>query len=79
MLHLPPTSADTLEMARNTALAEGLDYVYIGNVSTKNGQNTYCPGCKQLLIERSIFTIVRNRVRDGRCPNCSKQIIGVWK
>ena len=79
MLHLPPTSAETLEMARNTAISEGLEYVYIGNVSTKNGQNTFCPGCKQLLIERSMYTVIKNRVRDGRCPNCSKQIIGVWK
>jgi len=79
MRHLPPTSLQTLEMARNVAMAEGMEFVYIGNVQSRDGQNTYCPGCKNLLIERSGFTILQNRLKDGRCPDCSKEIYGVWK
>jgi pyruvate formate lyase activating enzyme len=79
MLHLPPTSAETLDLAREIALSEGLKYVYIGNISSKAGQNTYCPGCNSLLIERSGHTILQNRLKDGRCPSCSRQIYGVWK
>jgi pyruvate formate lyase activating enzyme len=79
MQHLPPTSLETLEMARKIAIEEGLDYVYVGNVASKEGQNTYCPGCKRLLIERSWHAILQNRVKDGRCPDCSKEIYGVWK
>jgi pyruvate formate lyase activating enzyme len=79
MLHLPPTSLKTLDMARQIGMSEGLDYVYIGNVASKEGQNTYCPGCKKLLIERSGYTILQNRLRQGRCPDCSKEIYGVWK
>jgi len=79
MRHLPPTSLKTLEKARQIAMSEGLDYVYVGNLSSKEGSNTYCPGCKKLLIERSGFTILKNRLRNGCCPDCSKEIYGVWK
>lgn len=79
MRHLPPTSLKTLDMAREIATSEGLDYVYIGNIQSEHGQNTYCPGCKTLLIERSGYTILRNRLKDGRCPDCATEIYGVWK
>jgi pyruvate formate lyase activating enzyme len=79
MLHLPPTSLKMLETARQIGMSEGLDYVYIGNVASREGQNTYCPGCNKLLIERSGYTILQNRLRQGRCPDCSKEIYGVWK
>jgi len=79
MRNLPATSLKTLETARKIAMNEGLNYVYIGNVASREGQNTYCPGCKKLLIERSGYTILQNRLRQGRCPDCSKEIYGVWK
>lgn len=79
MRHLPPTSAATLDSAREIAIGEGLNYVYIGNVRSKAGQNTYCPGCKGLLIERSGYTVLQQRVKDGRCPDCNREIYGVWK
>jgi pyruvate formate lyase activating enzyme len=66
-------------MAREIAMSEGLDYVYIGNIRSKVGQNTYCPGCEGLLIERSGYTILQNRLKEGRCPDCDKEIYGVWK
>ena len=79
MRNLPPTSAETLDMAREIAMSEGLNYVYIGNISSNVGQNTYCPSCKRLLIERSGYTVLQNIIKDGCCPDCSKQIYGVWK
>jgi pyruvate formate lyase activating enzyme len=79
MRHLPPTSLKTLDMAREIAIAEGLNYVYIGNILSEAGQNTYCPGCKSLLIERSGYTILQNRLNKGHCPDCGKEIYGVWK
>ncbi|OHB75943.1 MAG: AmmeMemoRadiSam system radical SAM enzyme [Planctomycetes bacterium RBG_16_55_9] len=79
MLNLPPTPLKTLEEARQIGLSEGLNYVYIGNLASKEGQNTYCPGCKRLLVERSGWMILQMRVRDGRCPDCGKEIYGLWK
>jgi len=79
MQHLPPTSLKTLDTAREIAMSEGLTYVYIGNISSKEGQNTYCTGCKSLLIERSGYTILQNRLKNERCPDCRAEIYGVWK
>jgi pyruvate formate lyase activating enzyme len=79
MRNLPPTSLETLETARGIAMEEGLDFVYIGNVASSQGQNTYCPGCKRLLIERSWHAILQNRIKGGRCPDCGKEIYGVWQ
>jgi pyruvate formate lyase activating enzyme len=79
MRNLPPTSPRTLDMARNIAINEGLEYVYIGNIRSREGQNTYCPDCKGLLIERSGYTILQYRLSDGKCPDCDREIYGVWK
>jgi pyruvate formate lyase activating enzyme len=78
MRHLPSTSAQSLERAREIALAEGLHYVYIGNVYSEQGQNTFCPACKGLLIERSGFRIMQNRMDQGRCDQCQHPVKGVW-
>ncbi len=79
MRHLPPTSLKTLDLAREIAMDEGLQYVYIGNILSKEGQSTYCPECKKLLIERTGYTILQNRIEQGRCPDCKKEIYGVWQ
>jgi pyruvate formate lyase activating enzyme len=79
MRNLPPTSLRTLETARKIAMDEGLHFVYISNVASKEGQNTYCPGCKKLLVERSGYTILQNRISQGGCPDCGREIYGVWK
>jgi len=78
MRHLPATSAETLEKARRIAISEGLWYVYIGNVTSRTGQNTYCPGCGRLLVERSGYTVLQNRISQGRCRDCGRRIYGVW-
>ena len=79
MRHLPPTPLQTLEAARRIALTAGLKYVYIGNRQTREGENTYCPNCGRLLIERVGFTVVQNRLADGACPDCKTPVHGVWK
>jgi len=79
MRHLPATSAATLDMARDIAANEGMEYVYIGNIASKTGSNTYCPKCKKLLIERVVYRILQNRISGGCCPDCGYQIYGVWQ
>jgi len=79
MQHLPPTPLETLDVARRIALEEGLYYVYIGNIRSREGENTYCPGCHKLLIERQSYVVVTNELKDGCCPDCGKKIYGVWK
>lgn len=79
MRNLPPTPAETLDRARDIAQSEGLSFVYIGNVSRPNAENTFCPGCKKLLIERRGYTVLQNRLQNGRCPGCQTEIPGLWQ
>jgi pyruvate formate lyase activating enzyme len=72
------TPATTLRQAYNIGLDAGLNYVYEGNVQGNGGENTYCPSCKVLLVERYGFTIESNRAAGGICPDCNCAIAGVW-
>jgi pyruvate formate lyase activating enzyme len=74
----PPTPLKTLERAWDLAKDAGLEFVYIGNVSEHRWNNTYCPGCGALLIHRAGFSVLKNSIRHGRCPTCSRSIAGVW-
>ncbi|MBU3933549.1 MAG: AmmeMemoRadiSam system radical SAM enzyme [Candidatus Omnitrophica bacterium] len=72
------TPASTLEEAREVAKRVGLKYVYIGNVPGHPAENTYCPDCRALLIERLGFSIKQNNVVEGRCKFCGRPIPGIW-
>jgi pyruvate formate lyase activating enzyme len=76
--NLPPTPVSTLEKAREIAQEEGMNFVYIGNVPGHKGENTYCPNCKQVLIERVGYRIIQINLKDGKCAFCGKTIPGVW-
>lgn len=78
LTNLPPTPVATLERAKAIADAEGLQYVYIGNVPGHAGENTYCPKCRNLLIERAGFTIAQMHLKNGKCK-CGQAVPGVWK
>jgi len=74
---LPPTDVKTLETAVEIGKDAGLKYVYAGNVKHGRYDNTYCPRCGELLIERSGFAVIQNKVKDGKCT-CGAEIEGVW-
>lgn len=78
LLNLPPTPVETLERAREFAIARGQRYVYIGNVPGHPGSHTYCPGCGQIVIERSGIFTTAIRMRSGACAACGTKIAGVW-
>jgi len=75
---LPPTPVSTLEKARNTALSSGLEYVYIGNIPGHEGEHTFCPKCKKLLIQRIGYMVGENHLKGGKCHYCGKPIPGIW-
>ena len=56
----------------------GLNYVYVGNVSGDTGENTYCPKCGKMLINRVRYFIRKNNIVDGKCMWCDEEIPGVW-
>ncbi|HOW72619.1 MAG TPA: AmmeMemoRadiSam system radical SAM enzyme [Phycisphaerae bacterium] len=76
--NLPPTPAATLDRCRKTALETGLHYVYVGNLPSHPGENTYCHQCKAELIRRVGYRIAANAVKEGKCPKCGTAIPGVW-
>jgi pyruvate formate lyase activating enzyme len=79
LLNLPPTPIATLERARDIARDEGLRYAFVGNVPGHPGNQTYCPGCGRIVIERRGFFVSAKRLRDGRCEFCQEKIAGVWQ
>lgn len=76
MAHVPATPLSKLQQARDIGSEAGLRYVYLGNV--RGGEDTSCHSCGSLLIRRSGFRILENRVRaDGRCPDCDAKVSGI--
>jgi len=78
LTNLPPTPIPTLERAWQVAKAEGLAFVYLGNVPGHPGENTTCPGCGTQLIHRVGFQVLDNVLSRGACPQCKRAIPGVW-
>jgi pyruvate formate lyase activating enzyme len=59
----------------------GLHYVYAGNLPGRLGQweNTYCPECRSILIERTGYRILKNKLTpEGACSSCGHKIPGRW-
>jgi pyruvate formate lyase activating enzyme len=76
--NLPPTPLSTLEEARQAALGEGIHYVYIGNAPSLNAENTICPKCRNVIIERYAYSVRGRALDQGRCPICRTPIPGIW-
>ncbi|MBZ5671487.1 MAG: AmmeMemoRadiSam system radical SAM enzyme [Acidobacteriia bacterium] len=76
--NLPPTPLETLERAKAIADAEGLHYVYIGNVPGHPAESTYCPHCRRKVVERTGYTIAGIHLHHGKCQYCQTPIPGVW-
>lgn len=74
-----PTPAQTLKRARQQALELGLYHVYIGNILDDEGQNTYCPKCHTLLVERQHNSVNANHLNKGCCPKCTHKIAGAYR
>jgi pyruvate formate lyase activating enzyme len=72
-----PTELATLKRAFDIAKEAGIEYVYLGNVPEDG--TTYCPKCNSELICRVGYNVVKNNLIDRRCPNCNKEIAGVWR
>ena len=69
------TPISTLENACKIAHEIGLNYVYIGNVTGHPYEHTYCPNCRELVIKRNGFEIVRwNLTKNMQCPACGQSI-----
>ena len=76
--NLPPTPVSILERAYQIGLESGLQYVYMGNVPGHPGENTVCPNCGKVVIDRTGFHINQNLIQNNQCSFCSHPIPGFW-
>lgn len=75
------TSTQTLLRAAAIGKQAGLRFIYAGNLPRQVGdhENTYCPSCNELLVERSGYHILDYRITpSGACPSCNTRIPGRW-
>ncbi len=75
------TTAEQLIRACEIGRESGLRYIYAGNLPGRVGrwENTHCPTCDELLVERYGYLIRQMKVTpDGHCPKCSTTIPGIW-
>ncbi len=78
LTQLPPTPVNILKSARDIAIQEGLKYVYVGNVPGLGTENTFCPKCNKMVVERKGYTITQNNIVNGKCKFCNSPVAGVW-
>ena len=75
---VPPTPRSTMDLAMREGKAHGLDYVYVGNILTERGENTYCPDCGSLLVQRTGFSAALVGIKDRACSTCGRPADIVW-
>ncbi len=71
MTHIPPTSPEALQFARECGLRAGLRFIYTDSADAPETSNTICPNCSALLIERRAHYITVHALDiDGNCTSC---------
>ena len=78
LTQLPATPVNTLIQARKVALDAGMKFVYIGNVPGTDFENTYCPACNKMVVERKGFRVLNQHIKGNLCEFCGKKIAGKW-
>ena len=72
------TPHSSLIQAKKIAEQSGIKYCYIGNVHDTKNQSTYCPNCKNLLIERDWYQIKLHNIKNGFCTKCGNKLAGTF-
>jgi pyruvate formate lyase activating enzyme len=71
---LGSTPEEALENALNMAYDKGLKHVYVENIHSHPGKNTYCESCKKPVIKREGYGIVEWNIGGGSCKFCGTKI-----
>jgi pyruvate formate lyase activating enzyme len=78
MRRADPTAPPALAAGRSAGRECGLRFVYVERALGPEGRNTVCPRCNAQLIDRGIWRMRHNSIRDGRCPECDFSVPGRW-
>lgn len=73
--HLPMTPIETLERAQEIGQKAGLKFVYLGNIGGHPGENTVCPKCGALAIQRVNYEVdLEGLGQKGECKKCGENL-----
>ena len=73
MQNVSDTPIEIIYKACDIGKKAGLKYIYAGNIPGNPKENTYCPKCNELAIERIGFYIKRSD-KDGKCAKCGESL-----
>jgi pyruvate formate lyase activating enzyme len=77
LLDVPPTPVESIRRACKIGVEAGLHYVYGGNVAGVY-ENTLCPECRHVAVERRGYRIIKMELDAGKCSACGAKVAGVW-
>ena len=78
LLDVPPTPVESIRRACEIGAEAGLHYVYGGNVAGVY-ENTLCPECSHVAVERRGYRIVKMELDAGKCSACGAKVAGIWE
>jgi len=71
MLDKPATPMNTLLKIYDLAKKTGIQFPYLGNVAPGDYENTICPKCGNVCIQRKGYLIDLNGLLDNKCAKCN--------
>lgn len=74
LLHLPSTSVASLEKAYHIGKEVGLKFVYIGNMTGHEYENTVCYSCGNLIVHRIGYTTKILGLNGSKCKFCGAEL-----
>jgi len=74
MNNVPWTSPESLLKAMDMAVDAGLNNVYVGNIISEEGCDTYCPECGAVVIRRTGYLVNIVAMEGLRCKGCGHKL-----
>ena len=74
MKNLKITPMETMLKAYNIAKNNGVLYTYLGNVPSGSYENTLCPKCGNICIERYGYSIILSGLKSNKCSKCGFEL-----
>ena len=78
MRDVAATPTATLLRAAEIGREAGLHHVYVGNAPGLGLEDTHCPGCSRLLVERRGYQVRSHLTVAGECPACARPLEGLF-
>ncbi|MFP3975869.1 MAG: AmmeMemoRadiSam system radical SAM enzyme [Chloroflexota bacterium] len=74
MSDVPATPVETLKQAVKIGKEAGLRYVYLGNAPGQGDENTHCPSCGNLVVERMGYYTRIIGLDGSKCHFCGAEL-----